>query len=133
MANRTTDDPKVVNRILAELQDRLENTDELADSYARAVLEQAQAAAGLRPTPQAPMAAEAMGVQQGTILSLTGGAPSDVAGGSEFGSDTYLQFQHPHNSEGLWLLPSGDNPNAATIEVGEDWLDDQVDEAVSRL
>jgi hypothetical protein len=124
--------PKEADRVLRELQDRLEDTDELEDVYARAILEQAQRNAAGRPTPQAAMAAEAMGVQQGTILSLTGGAPSEVAAGSEYGSDIYLQFQRPHNNRGYWLFPAAENPDADTIEAGQDWLDDQIRDAVAR-
>ena len=131
MTTRTVT-PKQAQHIIGNLQDRLENADELEDIYARAVLVQAQRAAGLRPTPQAPMAAESMGVQNGTILSLTGGDPSAVAAGSEFGSGIYRQFQKPHSSRGYWLLPSAENPDAATIEAGEDWLDDQVTGAIRR-
>ena len=129
MTTRTVT-PKQAERILHDLQGKLENADELEDIYARAVLVQAQRAAGLRPTPQAPMAAESMGVQEGTILSLTGGDPSEVAEGSEFGSDIYGQFHRPHNAQGYWLLPSAENPDAATIEAGEDWLDEQITEAL---
>jgi len=118
--------PEQANRILKNLESKLEDADELEDIYARAILVQAQRAAGLRPTPQAPMAAESMGVQEGTILSLTGGDPSEVAAGSEFGSDIYLQFHRPHNAQGYWLLPSANNPDADTIAAGEDWLDDQI-------
>ena len=131
MTTRTVS-PEQANRILKELEHKLENADELEDIYARAVLVQAQRTAGLRPTPQAPMAAESMGVQEGTILSLTGGDPSAVAAGSEFGSDIYGQFHRPHNARGYWLLPSAENPDAATIEAGEDWIDDQVTEAIRR-
>ena len=131
MTTRTVT-PKQAERILYDLQGKLENAEELEDIYARAVLVQAQRAAGLRPTPQAPMAAESMGVQEGTILSLTGGDPSEVAEGSEFGSDIYGQFHRPHNAQGYWLLPSAENPDAATIEAGEDWLDEQVIEAIRR-
>ena len=131
MTTRTVS-PEQANRILKDLESKLENADELEDIYARAVLVQAQRTAGLRPTPQAPMAAESMGVQEGTILSLTGGDPSEVAGGSEFGSDRFAQFHRPHNARGYWLLPSAENPDAATIEAGEDWIDDQVTEAIRR-
>lgn len=131
MTTRTVT-PKEADRVLRDLQGRLEDADELEDAYARALLEQAQRAAGLRPTPQAPMAAEAMGVQQGTILSLTGGPPSEVAAGSEFGSDIYLQFQRPHNNRGYWLFPAAENPDAATIAAGEDWIDSEVEAAVRR-
>jgi hypothetical protein len=77
------------------------------------------------------MGASSMGVQDGMILSLTGGAPSDVAEGSEFGSDIYTQFG-PRNTRGYWLLPSAENPDAATIEAGQDFLDDEIAAAVKR-
>jgi hypothetical protein len=131
MATRTVKSAAEADRVLRDLQRRLSAPDELSEAYAKALLLQAQRAAGLRPTPQAPMAAEAMGVQQGTILSLTGGAPSDVAAGSEFGSGIYRQFG-PRNTRGYWLLPSAENPDAATIEAGEDWIDEQVEDAVKR-
>ena len=78
------------------------------------------------------MAAAGMRVEDSIIQSLTGGVPSEVAMGSEFGSDIYAQFHRPHNAQGYWLLPSANNPDAATIEAGEDWLDDQVTEAIRR-
>ena len=131
MTTRTVT-PREADRVLHDLQRRLEDADELEDVYARALLEQAQRAAGLKPTPQARMAAEAMGVEQGTILSLTGGAPSDVAMGSEFGSTIYRQFGGQRNTRGYWLFPSADNPDAATIAAGEEWIDDQVEDAVRR-
>jgi hypothetical protein len=128
MATRTVTEPQA-RKILHDIQDRLEPAEELADTYARALLEQAQRAAGLRPTPQAPMAAASMGVENGTILSLTGGDPSAVAAGSEFGSGIYRQFG-PRNTRGYWLLTSAENPDAATIAAGEEWIDDQVADAV---
>lgn len=121
---------KQASDILHDLSDRLEGSERLTEAYARAVLGQAQRNAGLRPTPQAPMAAAAMGVQGSRILSLTGGAPSEVAAGSEFGSDIYLQFHRPHNSRGYWLLPAGENPDSATIAAGEEALDQEVEAAV---
>lgn len=122
--------PKEASRILSDLSDRLEASDELSEAYARAVLEQAQRNASLRPTPQAPMAAAGMGVQGNRILSLTGGDPAAVAAGSEFGSDIYLQFQKPHSSRGYWLLPAGENPDSATIAAGEEALDQEIEAAV---
>lgn len=122
--------PAEASRILHDLSDRLERSDDLSEAFARAVLRQAQRAAGLRPTPQAPMAAEGMGVQGDTILSLTGGAPAEVAAGSEFGSDIYLQFQRPHSSRGYWLLPAAENPDSSTIAAGEEALDQEIEAAI---
>lgn len=131
MTTRTVS-PAEAKRVLNELQDRLGETEGLAEVYARALLEQAIRAASNRPTPQAPMAAESMGVQEATILSLTGGDPSAVAAGSEFGSDIYPQFQRPHSSGGYWLFPSAENPDADTIGAGQGWLDDEIAAAVRR-
>lgn len=115
------------------LHDRLEDNDELRDLWAERVLEQAQGIAATRPTPQAPMAAEAMGVRNGTILSLSGGPPGAVAAGSEFGSDIYRQFQRAHSSRGYWLLPAAEDPSPATIAAGEGWLDLQVERSIHGL
>ena len=129
MAQRTVT-PKEASKVLHNLVESLEASEGLSEAYARALLVQAQRAAGLRPTPQAPMAAAVMGVQNGTILPLTGGDPSEVGPGSEFGSDIYLQFQRPHSSRGYWLLPSAENPDAATIAAGEEFIDGEIAEAV---
>ena len=121
---------KQASSIIGDLAARLERSEDLPDAYAEAILRQAQQTAGLRPTPQAPMAAAGMGVEDGIIQSLTGGAPSEVAMGSEFGSDIYGQFHKPHNSQGYWLLPSAHDPNAATIEAGEEALDQEIEAAI---
>lgn len=129
MAQRTVT-PKEASKVLHNLVESLESSEGLSEAYARALLVQAQRAASLRPTPQAPMAAAALGVQSGTILPLTGGDPAAVGPGSEFGSDIYLQFQRPHSSRGYWLLPSAENPDAATIAAGEEWIDQEIAESV---
>lgn len=123
--------PQEANRALSRLADDLEGSEAISQGYAEALLRQAQGLAASHPTPQARMAAQGMGVRQGRILSLSGGAPADVAAGSEFGSGIYRQFG-PRNTRGYWLLPSAENPNAATIAAGEEQLDKAVDEAVRR-
>ena len=121
---------KQASDILHDLSDRLEASEAVSEAMARAILEQAQRNAGLRPTPQAPMAAAAMGVQGSTILSLTGGDSAEVAAGSEFGSDIYLQFHRPHSSRGYWLLPAAESPDSATIAAGEEAVDQEIEAAV---
>ena len=79
MAQRTVT-PREASKVINRLVESLEASEGLSEAYARALLVQAQRAAGLRPTPQAPMAAAAMGVQEGTILPLIGGDPAAVAG-----------------------------------------------------
>lgn len=116
-------------RIFRRLQDRLEEHAGLEDRYARAVLEQAQGVAAGHPTPQSRMAAEGMGIRNGTILSLSGGPPAEVAAGSEFGSTIYRQFG-PRRTRGYWLLPSAENPDPSTIAEGEDWLDETVEGSI---
>lgn len=129
MAQRTVT-PREASKVINRLVESLEASEGLSEAYARALLVQAQSAASLRPTPQAPMAAAVMGVQEGTILPLTGGDPAAVGPGSEFGSDIYLQFQKPHSSRGYWLLPSAENPDAATIAAGEEFIDSEIERAV---
>lgn len=121
--------PQEAQRILSGLVDDLEGSQAIAEGYAEALLRQAQGLAASKPTPQARMAAQAMGVRQGRILSLSGGPPADVAAGSEFGSGIYRQFG-PRNTRGYWLLPSADNPSPATIAAGEDRLDQVVEDSV---
>lgn len=129
MTTRRTDNPRVVAKILNGLAEDLENNEAIAQGYAEALLRQAQGLAASKPTPQARMAAQAMGVRQGTILSLSGGAPGEVAAGSEFGSGIYRQFG-PRNTRGYWLLPSAANPDPATIAAGEEQLDQVVEAAI---
>lgn len=111
------------------LVDRLESSQGLEDEYAKAVLREAQGIAAGKPTPQARMAAQAMGVREGTILSLSQGPPGEVAEGSEFGSGIYHQFG-PRNTRGYWLLPAANDPDPSTIGVGEKWLDETVEAAI---
>jgi len=113
-----------------ELEGRLEHPDELEDRYARAILEQAKRNAGMRPTPQAPMAAAALVVESGTILAPAGGDSAEVGQGSEFGSSIYRQFGGRRNERGFWLLPAADNPDAATIATGDEWLNEQVEDSI---
>lgn len=116
-------------RILGRLQDRIVKHDGLEDRYLRAVLDQAQGIASSKPTPQARMAAEGMGVRSGQILSLSGGPSAEVAAGSEFGSSIYRQFG-PRRTRGYWLLPSAEQPEAGTIGEGEAWIDEQIEAAI---
>ena len=67
--------PEEASRILNRLADRLETAGDLPDQVARGVLRQAQRAAGMRPTPQAPMVAETLAVENGHIISLSGDSP----------------------------------------------------------
>lgn len=116
----------MVNR----LADRLEEVHELEQLTAEGVLRHARQIAAGHPTPQARMAAEGMGVRDGHILSLSGGTPGEVAAGSEFGSDIFLQFHRPHNRDGYWLGPAAEDLDPATIAAGEAWLDVQVEESL---
>lgn len=121
--------PAEWKRIAGRLVDKLQKHDGLEDRFLRSVLDQAQGIAAGKPTPQARMAAEGMGVRNGTILSLSGGPPAEVAAGSEFGSGIYRQFG-PRNTRGYWLLPTGEDPGAGTIAEGEDWVDETVEAAI---
>lgn len=123
--------PEQASRILRDLSGRLEASGELSEAYARGVLEQAQRKASGHPTPQARMAAQGMGIRGGTILSLSGGAPAEVAVGSEFGSTIYRQFG-PRNPRGYWLLPSAENPDPSTIAAADEALGEVVEAAIRR-
>lgn len=115
-------------RRLKRLSARLEgNKEQLASTFAKAMLEQAKQTARSRPTPQAPMVAEAMGIRGSAITVLTGGTPQAVSGGSEWGSSIFRQFG-PRNEGGYWLHPAADAPS--TISAGERWIDEQVAGAV---
>lgn len=121
--------PAEANRILKGLAEELEESPEVAHAWAEAVLRQAQGIAATKPTPQARMAAEAFGVREGTILSLSGGDPGEVAAGSEFGSGIYTQFG-PRNTRGYWLFPAANNPDPSTIAAGEEALDQVIEAAI---
>lgn len=115
---------KAIRRIL----DALESPSELEDRYAEAVLDQALSNAAGRPTPQAPMAVANMVTEGRTIRPLAGGAPGEVAAGSEFGSSIYRQFHAAHNPGGYWLYPAGDDP--IVEKAGDRMLEDVMDSAI---
>ena len=112
---------RTIRRILREL----EHPADLEHKYAQALLAQAVSNAAGRPTPQAPMAAANLVVEGSTIGPLTGGAPAEVAIGSEFGSVVYPQFQKPPNPRGYWLYPAAEDVRvvAETDKALEDTLD----------
>lgn len=91
----------VVNRLL----ESLELPDALQGLFAKAILKQAVQNASSRPTPQARMAADVLGVVDNLIRPLAGGPPSEVGGGSEWGSSIYRQFAS-RNEGGYWLFPA---------------------------
>jgi hypothetical protein len=115
---------------LNQIADGLMDTDAIAKVYGEAVLREAVSRAQSRPTPQAPMAAEAMGMRGTEITVLTGGTPEAVSGGSEWGSDLYPQFG-PRNQSGWWLMPSTESESAK--QAGEAYLEDLMDDAVGRF
>jgi hypothetical protein len=96
---------RTIRRILKEL----EQPQALENKYAEAILAQAKKNAAGKPTPQARMAAENMVVERNTIGPLSGGAPADVAIGSEFGSSIYPQFHRSPNPRGYWLYPAAED------------------------
>ncbi len=114
-------------RDLKQIEDALEDTEPLAHAYAEAVLREAIGRASGRPTPQAPMAAEAMGIRGSHITVLTGGAAAAVSAGSEWGSDIYPQFG-PRNESGYWLMPSTESE--AALEAGDRYLNQLLEDAV---
>jgi hypothetical protein len=114
-------------RDLEQLQDELEDTDAIARAYAEGVLAEAVRRAQGRPTPQAPMAADAMGIQGNTITVLTGGAPEAVSAGSEWGSTLYPQFG-PRNDGGYWLMPATESAEA--VAAGDRYLEQITERAV---
>lgn len=115
-------------RAIIRIQRDLDEPEGLAHEFAKAVLAQAVQNAASRPTPQARMAAAIYGVRGPDVIPLAGGAPWDVAMGSEFGSNIYLQFQAPHNPRGYWLFPAGESTAAAL--KGDKALDDILKSAV---
>lgn len=93
-----------VNRLLKAL----ELPEGLQGLFAKAILAEAVRNASSRPTPQAQMAAAVMGVKDNLIVPLAGGPPSDVGGGSEWGSSIYRQFAS-RNEGGYWLFPAAES------------------------
>jgi cytochrome c-type biogenesis protein CcmH/NrfG len=102
-------DAAAAARVLRKLADELEEGDELEADYARILLEKAQQNAAGRPSPQSAMAADALTLSGNVISSPAGTPAAAVAASSEFGSDIYPQFQHPHTSTGLWLYPAAED------------------------
>ena len=93
-------------RAIQGLLRRLEQPESLASTYARLILDQAVENAAGRPTPQAPMAVANLVQEGANIGPLAGGAPAEVAIGSEFGSSLYRQFHAAPNPRGYWLYPA---------------------------
>lgn len=115
---------RTIERILREL----EAPAGLEEKYAEAVLAQALENAAGRPTPQAPMAAENLSAERGSIGPLAGGAPAEVGIGSEFGSTVYRQFQKPPNPRGYWLYPAAEDTR--TLAAGDRMLEEILDSAI---
>ena len=113
-----------VRRILR----KLEQPEQLAHQYAEAILAQAVRNAASRPTPQARMAAANLDVQGASIGPSAGGAAAEVAIGSEFGSNQYLQFQHAPAPRGLWLYPAAEDESVLMITDKE--LQKVIDDAI---
>lgn len=107
-----------IRRILSELEEPIE----LENLYAQALLSQALKNAAARPTPQARMAARNMIVDGANIVPRAGGAPREVAIGSEFGSNAYPQFQRPATKRGYWLYPAAED--TAVLSQTDDALED---------
>ena len=124
MATKTL---KQGQRDLEQLRDELEDTDAIARAYAEGVLAEAVSRAQGRPTPQAPMAADAMGIQGNTLTVLAGGAPEAVSAGSEWGSNIYPQFG-PRNESGWWLMPATESPEAQA--AGDRYLEQITEKAI---
>lgn len=117
------DGSKALNRIAEALRPPTG----LTEAYARAVLDQAVQNAASRPTPQAPMASQAMGIRGDSIEVLSGGTPAEVSGGSEWGSNTFRQFG-PRNDRGWWLMPASESPEANA--AGDRYLEQMTEKAV---
>lgn len=109
-------------RVISGILKRLDKSQDLAHSYAEAVLAQAVRNAASKPTPQARMAAENMTVTGADIHPTAGGAPAAVAIGSEFGSARYLQFHRPPNPRGYWLYPAA--TSIAALAAGDEAIED---------
>jgi hypothetical protein len=106
-------------RTIARILRELEQPAELEHKYAEALLKQAKRNAASKPTPQARMAAENMVVEGASIGPLAGGAPEEVAIGSEFGSHIYPQFQRQPNPAGYWLYPAAESTEVLAEMDGE--------------
>jgi hypothetical protein len=99
----------------------LDRRDELAAVSASALLDEAQSAAGRRPTPQARMVAIGFSVVNQAIRGPSGQL-GEITMGAEFGSLSYAQFGARHSS-GSWLFPTLVRPPAAVQQKQSAWLD----------
>lgn len=115
-------------RVIRRLLKRLDEPENLAHSYAEAVLIQARQNAASKPTPQARMAADNLHVEGSDIVPVAGGAPAEVAIGSEFGSTLYKQFHAGPNPRGYWLWPAGEAQT--TLKAGDAALELEIQKAI---
>lgn len=114
-------------RALRRLADRLEDPDDLERDYTSFLVEKARQNAAARPTPQSALVADSLVVSGNVIRSA--GSPADaVAASSEFGSDLYPQFHHPHTTEGLWLYPAAED--ADVLQRTDEALERLVEDAI---
>lgn len=120
--------PEQANRAIDRIADALSEGTEVASRYARAMLDTALQNAAGRPTPQSEMASRNLTVDGASIRSLAGGAPNEVAAGSEFGSSIYRQFHAPHNLGGYWLYPAADDER--TLRAGDQALEEVMQAAI---
>ena len=118
---------RAISRILKQLQ----QPEELGHKFAEAILAQAVRTAAGRPTPQARMAAANLDVQGASIGPSAGGAPAEVAIGSEFGSNRYLQFHRSPNPNGYWLYPA--TRSTQTLAEMDRDLEEMLDEAIGAI
>jgi hypothetical protein len=107
---------------------KLDKSESLAHDYAAALLQQAKQNAAAKPTPQARMAAQNLTLTGADIHPSAGGAPAEVASGSEFGSGRYRQFQAPINPRGYWLYPASRDPGV--LKAADRSLEDVLKAAV---
>ena len=114
-------------RVLRKLADELDNPEDLEAEYARLLAEVARQNAAGRPTPQSALAASALTVSA-NVIRVAGGIPGAVAASSEFGSDIYPQFQHPHTSQGLWLYPAAED--SGVLERADNALENLVERVI---
>lgn len=125
-------------RRIDKLRHELEDGSDVAEAYAEALGAQARRNASRRPTPQAPLAAQALTVRgaellvprSATVRSSTGSLSAGrVAGGSEWGSTLYRQFG-PRRSSGSWIGAAAERPDSSTIEAGQSAIDELIRDAV---
>ena len=114
---------RAIRRILKDL----DKPESLEHDYAVAILEQARQNADGRPTPQAPMAADAMQVVGAEIFQVGSERAEAVAMGSEFGSRLYPQFHASPDRGGYWLYPATRDPQV--VERADKSLEEILDRA----